>query len=129
MSYPRRKYFMKRIVTLVFAVLCFAAPSLMAQAVSGGGDHIEVGVFGDYFKLSRTSPDLNLVGLGARAGFNVHSHVQLEAEMAYDFERGFLTTFSNGFTTQLVDVRTRTLHGLFGPKFQTNAGPLRAFAT
>ena len=119
---------MKRIIGLALLVLCFAAPSLMAQAVSGGGDHVEVGVFADYFKLSRTTPDINSFGVGGRAGFNVSPHVQLEAEMSYDFERNFTSTFSNGFTTQFVSTRLHTLHALFGPKFQTNAGPLRAFA-
>jgi hypothetical protein len=120
---------MKRIFALVMLVICFAAPSLMAQAISSGGDHIELGVFADYFKLSRTTPDINFVGLGGRAGFNVSSHVQLEAEMSYDFKRNFTSTFSNGFTTQLVTTRLRTLHALFGPKFQTNVGPARAFFT
>jgi hypothetical protein len=120
---------MKRIIGLVMLVLCFAAPSLMAQAVSGGGDHVELGVFADYFKLSRTTPDINFIGLGGRAGFNVSPHVQIEAEMSYDFKRNFSSTFSNGFTTQLVTTRLRTLHALFGPKFQTNVGPARAFFT
>jgi len=120
---------MRRIIGLALLAFCFAAPSLMAQAIEGGGDHVEVGVFADYFKLSRTTPDTNFLGLGGRAAFNVSSHVQVEAEMSYDFKRDFSSTFSNGFTTQVVTTRLRTLHALFGPKFATNAGPVRAFAT
>src|SRR5258707_13140868 len=71
------------ILSVVLA-LCFCTPVLMGQS-----DHIEVGVFADYFNLSRTSPHINYVGLGARAAFNVQSHVQIEAEMSYDFEREF----------------------------------------
>jgi hypothetical protein len=55
--------------------------------------------------------------------------VQIEAEMAYDFERNFTTTFSDGITTQFVDTRLRTLHALFGPKFGTSGGPVRLFGT
>ena len=55
--------------------------------------------------------------------------VQIEAEMAYDFERNFTTTFDNGVTTQFVSSRLRTLHALFGPKFSTGGGPVRLFAT
>jgi len=117
---------MKRTVLLALIAIFAAVPSLMAQS---SGDHIEAGVFADYFKLSVTNPDINFVGLGARAGFNVHRNIQIEAEMSYDFKRNFTSTFSNGFTTELVTTRLRTLHALFGPKFETNAGPVRAFAT
>jgi len=103
-----------------------AAPSLMAQ---NGEDHIQVGVFADYFNLSRTSPHINFVGVGGRAGFNVRSNVQIEAEMAYDFKRNFTTTFSDGVTTQFVSTNLRTLHALFGPKFETSGGPVRFFGT
>jgi hypothetical protein len=122
---------MKRIILFALLAFCFSVPGLMAQVApsASGGDHFEVGVFADYFKLSRTSPDINFVGAGARAGFNLRPSIQLEAEMAYDFKRDFTSTFSNGFTTQLVTTRLRNLHALFGPKFQTNKGPVRAFAT
>jgi len=116
---------MKCAVCLVVLALCFCAPSLMAQS----SDHVNIGIFAEYFNLSRTSPHTNFVGLGGRAGFNVHPNVQLEAEMGYDFERAFVSTFTNGASGQLVRVRTRPLHALFGPKFMTNAGPFRAFGT
>jgi len=70
-------------------------------------DHIEVGVFADYFNLSRTTPHINYVGLGARAAFNVQSHVQIEAEMSYDFERNFTSVWSEGINTQFVRSHTR----------------------
>ena len=111
------------IITAVFFV---AAPVVMAQERT---DHIEVGAFADYFRFSQTDPAKNFIGLGARAGANIHPNVQLEAEMAYDFKRSFTNTFTNGVTTQLVTTRFRTLHGLFGPKFQTGSGAFRLFVT
>jgi hypothetical protein len=120
---------MKKSVFLFLAVVgsCLVSPSwLMSQTY----DHAEVGVFADYFRLDRTSPDINFVGLGGRAAFNVNPHVAIEAEMAYDFKRNFTTTFSDGVTTELVNTRLRELHALFGPKFQAGgSGPFRVFAT
>lgn len=118
---------MKRIVILVVMAFCFAAPGLMAQ--SSGENHFEAGVFADYLRLSQVDPAINFVGVGGRVGFNLRPSVQLEAEMAYDFKRNFTTTFTNGVTTQFVSVRTRPLTALFGPKFSTGAGPVRAFVT
>jgi len=120
---------MKRTAMLCLAVALFCAPSLFAQALYGSGDHVEVGVFTDYFGLQRTTPNTNYLGLGARAAFNVNSHVQLEGEMSYDFKKDFTSVFSNGGSTQIVNTRLRNLHALFGPKFETSAGPVRAFFT
>lgn len=117
---------MKRFVLLAVLAVCSAAPALMAQ--SDDLNHVEAGVFVDYFKLNRTDPDINFVGVGGRAAFNVHKNTQIEAEMAYDFKRNFTSTFDNGVSTQLVTTRLRTLHALFGPKFQTS-GPFRVFGT
>jgi hypothetical protein len=101
-------------------------PGVMAQAQS---DHIEVGAFVDYFRLNDASPTRNFVGLGGRAAINMRPNVQLEAEMAYDFKRSFARTFVQGASTELVKTDFRTLHGFFGPKFQTGSGPLRLFVT
>jgi hypothetical protein len=103
-----------------------AAPVLMAQDQS---DHVEVGAFADYFRLSDASPVRNFIGLGGRGAFNLHRYVQLEAEMAYDFKRNYTNTFTNGVTTETVNTQFRTLHGFFGPKFQTGSGPFRVFIT
>src|SRR6266853_4499293 len=83
---------MKRFFGFGILMLMCAAPVLRAQDLN----HAEVGVFADYFRLSDTSPRENFIGLGARAAFNVHSSVQLEAEMAYDFKRTSTQTFANG---------------------------------
>jgi hypothetical protein len=117
---------MRRSVWLFIASFVLAAaPALRAQS----SDHVEVGAFADYFRMSQFSPDRNFVGLGGRVAFNVRPSIQLEAEMAYDFKRNFTESFSNGVNTQLVTAQFRTLHGLFGPKFQTGSGPFRFFVT
>jgi len=124
---------MKRIFWLAVLTGCLAVPTLssaQAQASAYDDNHVEVGVFADYFRLSQVSPNLNMVGVGGRAAFNVHPNVQLEAEMAYDFKRNFTTTFNNGATTQFVTTSFRPLTGLFGPKFQAGtSGPFRVFVT
>jgi len=97
---------MKRIVLFSVLALCLAAPSVMTAQNSSDWNHAEIGVFADYFRLSRTTPDINFVGLGARGAFNIHPNVQLE----------------------LVNTRLRPLTALFGPKFQAGtSGPFRAF--
>jgi len=117
---------MKRYFGSAIIFILFAAPALMAQ---GQSDHVEVGVFADYFRFSDVTPTQNFLGLGARAAFNIHPSVQLEAEMAYDFKRSFAQTFTDGVSTELVTTHFRTLHGFFGPKFQTGSGPFRIFVT
>jgi hypothetical protein len=99
---------------------------LMAQDHS---DHIEIGAFADYFRLSDSSPKQNYIGVGGRAAFALRPSVQLEAEMAYDFTRNYTSTFTDGVNTELVNTSSRTLHGFFGPKFQTGSGPFRVFVT
>ena len=112
---------MKTVVLAVVAVLVLsAAPAMVAQ------DHVELGVYADYVRLKHAD-NANFWGLGGRVGFNVHSHVQLEAEMSYDFDQAFTNTFTNGGVVTINRTNLRLLHGMFGPKIQTNAGPVRAF--
>jgi hypothetical protein len=119
---------MKRLVLFAVLVLCFATPRfIFAQALKG--DHVEVGAFVDYFRVGQTNPSLNYAGLGGRLGFNLRPNTQIEAEMAYDFDRSYTNVFTNGITQQLVPSKTHVLHALFGPKFQTGSGRFRFFAT
>lgn len=113
---------MKRIAFLILVAGFGFAPMAHAQ------NHAEVGAFVDYFRLSETGT--NFVGLGGRAGVNIASHVQIEAEMAYDFNRVFTEGFTDtsGGTVTSQNSNIRVLHGLFGPKFQTT-GPVRLFVT
>ena len=120
---------MKRYLGLILTSLLFATPMLMAQEAERT-DHAEVGIFAEYFRFGDPNPTTNnYIGLGGRAAFNVHPNVQIEAEMGYDFERNYTNNFSNGVTTATVQSRLRTLHGFFGPKFQTGSGPFRFFVT
>ncbi len=114
---------MKR-VFLCFLVGLFVAPFALAQ--SRGGDHVEAGVFVDYFRLN--PPDSNYAGLGARLGFNVSRNVQLEAEMNYDFNRVFTESFNSGGSITTTQSNLRILHGLIGPKFEAGHA-FRLFAT
>jgi hypothetical protein len=118
---------MKRFVMSAILIACLVSPCwLLAQ---DSENHVEIGAFADYFRLDRTTPDINFVGLGGRVGFNVNSWTQLEAEMAYDFDRNYSSVYDNGISSNLVRSRTHVLHGLFGPKFQTGSGPVRFFVT
>jgi hypothetical protein len=117
---------MKRSLELFIISLFFAAaPMVFAQS----SDHIEVGAFADYYRLADPSPTRNFIGLGGRGAFGVSRNVQIEAEMAYDFKRNYTYTYSNGVSTSFVTSGLRTLHGFFGPKFQTGSGAFRLFAT
>lgn len=116
---------MKRLVLSVVLVCCSISPGfIFAQAL--GSDHLEVGVFADYFRVERTNPSLNYAGVGGRLAFNLRPSVQIEAEMAYDFDRSFNNPFNDG---SIVPSQTHILQGLLGPKFQTGSGPFRVFVT
>lgn len=127
------------ILPLVLCAACSMTPSLSAQnepapttsAPSAYSmNHIELGAYADLFRFSPASPTENFVGVGGRFGFNVHPNVAIEAEMNYDFERNFTTTYNNGISTTFVRTGVRPLTGLFGPKFQFGtSGPVRVFAT
>src|SRR5215469_6026753 len=116
---------MKRYLGILMASL-FLVPMLVAQE-SENMDHAEVGAFVNYYRLTDPGPTRNFIGLGGRAAFGIRPNIQLEGEMAYDFKRNYTSTFSNGITTSAVTSRLRTLHGFFGPKFQTGSGAFRAF--
>ncbi|MBI2818052.1 MAG: hypothetical protein HYX72_14050 [Acidobacteria bacterium] len=124
---------MKRVaMLLVFTTaLC---PALFAQD-EDELNHGTVGIYADYFRL-RDVASGNFWGLGARASFNVHEFVQLEAEMNYDFERSVTEGFTRttpggvlvtpGLPLDFSRSGLRILHGLFGPKIQSS-GALRPF--
>jgi hypothetical protein len=115
----------KRFLYLILAASS-VAPGAYAQDSS---DHLNVGVYGNFFRLS--DGDFNLAGVGARVSVNIAPAAQLEAESAYDFEQtlsqGFTNTATGSVTIQRTNVRL--LDGLFGPKLQTNKGSVRLFVT
>src|SRR5437588_9744881 len=64
-------------------------------------NHVEIGIFGDYFRLGATrGPSLagtgatSFGGVGARLSINVSRRWQIEPEMNYDFAASFSEGFS-----------------------------------
>jgi hypothetical protein len=116
---------MKRVAILVVLTLGLAVIMPAASAQSDDNkNHGSLGVFADFTRLQPA--DLNLLGVGARLGFNVRKHVVIEGEMAYDFERNKTQTITTGVVTSTVRSNLRLLHGLAGLKIQTT-GPVRVF--
>lgn len=115
---------MKKVVILLALALGFALPAAMAQDEL---DHADIGVFADAYHQPDTSTWF--AGLGARAGFNVHPNVQLEAEMNYDFSQVF-TEHCVGTCLPVATNRTglHDITGLFGFKVQ-KSGNFRPFVT
>lgn len=114
------KKWISRAAVVVLA-LALLAPMGFAQE-----EHGEVGVFANYLRFHNLN-NQNFWGLGGRVAFNLSSWAQLEGGMSYNFERNF-TTGTPGVTGTFSRTGFRTLDALFGPKFQTGAGPVRVFA-
>ncbi len=114
---------MKRVALLLF-LAGWLVPLVSAQ------DHVQVGAYADYFRLSQTRN--NMVGLGGRAAFKAFPHVMLEAEMSYDFQQAFtegFTTTSNPSSITFAPSNLKVLHGLIGPKIVAGHGAIRPFFT
>ena len=108
--------------TVLILALALLTPAVLAQE-----EHGEFGVFANYMRFHNLD-NQNFWGAGARLAFNLSSWAQLEGSMTYNFERNF-TTGTPGVTGTFTRTGFRTLDGLFGPKFQTGAGPVKAFVT
>jgi len=109
---------------LVLLVCLAAVPCLRAQEE----ERFEAGVFADYFRSGATGT--NMFGLGGRAGVGLFPHMMLEGEMAYDFNRGFEDAFTNTTTgggVSFLTSGTKTLHGLFGPRWTLQRGRIHPF--
>ena len=116
---------MKRFsLLLLFAAGCFV-PGAKAQ----DNEHVQVGVFADYFRVSQT--DTDLLGVGARASLQAFRRIKLEGEMAYDFGRAFTEGFEDTSTGTVTFQRTdmRVLHGLFGPRVDLGSHSIQPFLT
>lgn len=115
---------MKRLLFLLFLVGSFV-PLASAQ----DGEHVQVGVFADYFRLSRT--DNNFGGVGASVSFQAFREIRLEGEMSYDFNQTFTESFTDTGTGSITFARTnlRTLHGEFGPRVNIGHHAIQPFVT
>lgn len=113
---------MKRLAIIAAALCAFLVPSVVRAQ-----DHGEVGIYADYFRLHDTGT--NFAGVGGRIGFG-YRFMQLEGELNYDFDQTYANfeTSNGSGAVVVVPANVSILHGLFGPKIQTN-GPVRLFAT
>jgi hypothetical protein len=115
---------MKRI-----ALLLVLAGWFVPHAVAQETEHVQIGVFADYFRPAQTSN--NYGGVGARVGFMGYKLLKFEAQMSYDFNQAFTEGFTNTSTgaVTLSRSRMRILHGEFGPKLDLGHGAIRPFVT
>ncbi len=113
---------MKRVALLLFFT-GWLVPLVSAQ------DHVQVGAYADYFRLSQTKS--NMAGLGGRVAFKAFPHVMLEGEMSYDFQQAFTEGFTNpsGGAITFQNSNLKVLHGLVGPKIVAGHGAIRPFVT
>jgi hypothetical protein len=116
---------MKRVAFLFLFMAGWGIPGAFAQ----DNEHVQVGVFADYFRLSQT--DTDLLGVGGRASFVAYKRLKFEAEMAYDFNRSFTEGFTDNSTGTVTFQRTdlRVLHGLFGPRINLGSHAIQPFVT
>jgi hypothetical protein len=116
---------MKRVALLLLFVAGWAVPGAFAQ----DNEHVQVGVFADYFRVSQTDSDL--LGLGGRASFVAYKRLKFEAEMAYDFSKAFTEGFTDNSTGTVTLQRTnlRVLNGLFGPRINLGHHSIQPFIT
>jgi len=112
---------MKRIALLLWLSCMVFAPGALAQG------RTELGAYADYFRMDQTSTDF--AGVGARLGYGLISHVNLEGEISYDFNQVFTENFTNGSVVTVQRSNLRLLHGLFGPKVSLGHSGLHPFVT
>ena len=99
---------MKRSFYLLLLAVFFA-PNVVAQSL----DHINVGVYGNYFRLGDS--DIDLAGVGARVSVHLLPLVMFEAESTYNFESAFSQGFNDANGTLTVSrSHVRSLDGLSG---------------
>ena len=99
-----------------FAFLFLLAGWLVPLASAQETEHVQVGIYADYFRLSPTHT--NFAGVGARLGVIAYKSLKLEGEMSYDFDQAFTSGFdtnSNG-SVSIHRSNMRVLHGEFGPR-------------
>jgi hypothetical protein len=103
---------------------------LSIATFSFGQSRMEAGIFLDWLSISQTATDN--IGLGARFGYRIHSHVMLEGELAYDYGLNFDEAYRNISTGNLAAIERTSIgatQGLFGPIVQPAHGHFRPFAT
>jgi hypothetical protein len=114
---------MKRFVW-VGVVVCLA---LIPCAKAQEDGTFQAGAFVDYYRAGATGT--NMFGLGGRFGVGVTDSVTVEGEMAYDFNRAFVNSFTqvSGGSVSFIESNVRTLHGFVGPRMTIGQWPIRPF--
>jgi len=112
------------------SVLGLAVVGLMltaSRAAAQEREHLQVGMYGDYFRVSQT--DTSSLGVGARLAFPIMHRVKIEGEVAYDFSSAFTEGFTQTGTGTITVQNTnmRILHGEFGPKLDLGHGRFHPF--
>lgn len=112
-----------------FAFLLFLAGCLVPVSSAQDEEHVQVGVFADYFRLAQT--DNNFGGVGALASFQVYREIKFEGQMSYDFNQTFTEGFSDTSTGSITFNRSslRILHGEFGPKINIGYHAIQPLVT
>jgi len=108
---------------LVLGCALLLVPAMRAQEF----DHVQVGVYADYFRSNPTYT--NMFGVGGRVGVRAWRHVTLEGQMAYDFNQVFTEGFTDtsGGTVNFQNTGVRVLHGAFGPKIDLGHSAFHPF--
>lgn len=115
------------LITLALVFTCLATGAQAQLPTDSDKNPYNHGALGGFFDFTRQGgASFNLIGAGGRIGFNVHKHVVLEAEMAYDFEKTQTQTVTVGSITTTSRSSLRLLHAVFGPKIQST-GDFRFF--
>jgi len=98
-----------------------------AFAQNDPANHVELGVFGEYYRFS-AGGNANLLGVGARASANVLPMLQVEADVSYDFQKAFSEGFTStsGGAVTFSNSNVKRYDGLFGFKVES-PGPVKFF--
>jgi len=98
-------------------VLCVAV--LFVPAVKAQSDHLEAGIFGDYFRQSQT--DANLGGLGVRLGPKVelgHGRIRPFVVAKAGFDKFFINSCPVSFScvsSQIANIHQSSVNAVFYP--------------
>jgi hypothetical protein len=110
---------------LLLLLVCVVALAPYGKAQEDG--NVQVGAFADYFRSGATGT--NMFGLGARVGADLWPHTALEADGAFDFNRGFTNAFNvNGGSASFITSGVHNFHAFFGPRYTLlDHGPIHPF--
>ncbi len=111
---------MKRLFTMLSFGLVILLVTPCAFAQYDPANHVELGVFGEYYRFGAAG-DANMLGVGGRVGANVLPMLQVEADFSYDFEKAFSEGFTStsGGSVSFSNSRVKRYDGLFGFKLET----------